>query len=460
MTEYDLAIIGWGAAGFAAAIKASELTSGQMHIALIGSGPLGGTCVNVGCVPSKLMIEASKTYYEANHKKYDGISGNASLDFGKFMEYLNKFVQEERKGKYTDVIENFKNIELIEGEASFVSDDTVKVSGKEIKATNFIIATGSKTFVPDISGLDDYYTSDTIWNARELPKKIAIFGSGEVAMEFAYALSNFGSEVHVFNRHNRILKGFDDDITGELMKAMRENGVVFHLGVNYHEIKTVDGKKDIYTWTGTFTGFDAILISTGRMPNIAKLNLHVACVSTENGIVTDKHLRTTNKKIYAAGDCVRQSLQLETLAGKEGVIAVENILGGEKAINLNEVPWVVFTEPNVASVGQTEKELITAKKSFTVRLININNVVKANILHSYNGVAKILADKDGKILGVQVVAPYAAEFITEAVQLVKHGLTYEDLIDTVHVFPTVAESIKIAGQAFIRDVSKMSCCMD
>ena len=157
---------------------------------------------------------------------------------------------------------------------------------------------------------------------------------------------------------------------------------------------------------------------------------------------------------------MRQSLQLETLAGKEGVIAVENILGGQKTINLNEVPWVVFTEPNVASVGQTEKELITAKKDFTVRVININNVVKANILHSYNGVAKILADKGGKILGVQVVAPNAAEFITEAVQLVKHGLTYEDLIDTVHVFPTVAESIKIAGQAFIRDVSKMSCCMD
>ena len=460
MTDYDLAIIGWGAAGFAAAIKASELTSGQMHIALIGKGPLGGTCVNVGCVPSKLMIEASKTYHESNRKKYDGITGNASLDFGKFMEYLNAFVAQERQGKYVDVIENYKNVELMEGEASFVNEDTIEVNGTKIKATNFIIATGSKTFVPEISGLDDYYTSDNIWNARELPKKIAIFGSGEVAMEFAYALSNFGSEVHVFNRHNRILKGFDDDITGELMKAMRENGVVFHLGVNYHEIKTIDGKKDIYTWTGTFTGFDAILISTGRMPNIAKLNLHVACVSTENGIVTDKHLRTTNKKIYAAGDCVRQSLQLETLAGKEGVIAVENILGGEKAINLNEVPWVVFTEPNVASVGQTEKELITAKKSFTVRLININNVVKANILHSYNGVAKILADKDGKILGVQVVAPYAAEFITEAVQLVKHGLTYEDLIDTVHVFPTVAESIKIAGQAFIRDVSKMSCCMD
>ena len=459
-TDYDLAIIGWGAAGFAAAIKASELTSGQMHIALIGNGQLGGTCVNVGCVPSKLMIEASKTYYEANHKKYDGISGNASLDFGKFMESLNKFVETERKGKYTEVIENFKNVELIEGEASFTGENTVHVNGKEIKATNFLIATGSKTFVPDISGLDDYYTSDTIWNARELPKKIAIFGSGEVAMEFAYALSNFGSEVHVFNRHNRVLKGFDDDITGELMKAMRENGVVFHLGVNYHEIKTVEGKKDIYTWTGTFTGFDAILISTGRMPNIAKLNLHAACISTENGIVTDKHLRTTNKRVYAAGDCVRQSLQLETLAGKEGVIAVENILGGEKTINLNEVPWVVFTEPNVASVGQTEKELITAKKDFTVRVISIKNVVKANILHSYNGVAKILAGKDGKILGVQVIAPNAAEFITEAVQLVKHGLTYEDLIDTVHVFPTVAESIKIAGQAFIRDVSKMSCCMD
>ena len=135
-------------------------------------------------------------------------------------------------------------------------------------------------------------------------------------------LASLNPLVTCLTQSSQVLKGFDDDITGELMKAMKENGVSFHLGVNYHEIKTVDGKKDILTWTGTFTGFDAILISTGRMPNIASLNLHAACISTENGIITDKHLRTTNKRVYAAGDCVRQPLQLETLAGKEGVIAV------------------------------------------------------------------------------------------------------------------------------------------
>ena len=460
MTEYDLAIIGWGAAGFAAAIKGSELTSNQMKIALIGYGPLGGTCVNVGCVPSKFLIEASKNYREASHPSYAGIKASASIDFPEFMESLNNFVSTERESKYTNVISNFENIDLYEGFARFIDKKTVSVNGKEIKAFNFLISTGSSTFIPEIRGLTDYYTSDTIWNIKTLPEKIAVFGSGEVALEMAYAFSNFGSEVHIFNRSNRILKGFDEDINRELMNALRDNGITFHLGVNFHEVKEENRKKIIVTSTETFTDFDAILVATGRIPNIEGLNLKAAGISNDNGIIVDNTLKTTNPNIYAVGDCVRQPLKLETLAGKEGVMAVENMLGGGRIVNMNEIPWVVFTEPNVASVGYTEYELKRKNIEYSVRTVDLKNVVKANILKSVNGLAKILVDRDKKIIGVQVVAPNAAEFIIEGVYLIKNKLTYNDLIDSVHVFPTVGESIKISGQAFIMDISKMSCCMD
>ena len=244
------------------------------------------------------------------------------------------------------------------------------------------------------------------------------------------------------------------------MAALKSNGIVFHLGVNFYEIKNEEGKKDIVTWTGTFGDFDEIIVATGRMPNIDGLDLRAGGITADNGIVVNPDFRTTNPKIYAAGDCVRQSLKLETLAGKEGVIAVENILGGDRRINMQEVPWVVFTEPNVASVGYTEAELKKKHIEYDVRTVELKNVVKANILNSYTGIAKIISGKDKKILGIHVIAPMAAEFITEGVYLIKNGLTYDDLIDTIHVFPTVAESIKITGQAFIRDISKMSCCMD
>ncbi len=460
MSEYDLAIIGWGAAGFAAAIKASELTSNQMKIALIGTGPIGGTCVNVGCVPSKFLIEASKNYKEATKPSYRGITANANINFSEFMESLNDFVSTERNTKYADVIKNFENIDMYEGMAKFIDNNTVAVNNKDIKALNFIISTGSRTLIPEIKGLTDYYTSDTIWNMRELPGKIAVLGSGEVALELAYAFSNFGTEVHIFNRSNRILKGFDEDINNHLINALKTNGIIFHLGQNFQEIINKNGKKSIVTEAGTFDNFDSLLVATGRVPQIDKLNLKAAGISTDNGIVVDDSLKTTNPIIYAAGDCIRQSLKLETLAGKEGVIAVENMLGGSRTINMHEVPWVVFTEPNVASVGYTEAELKLKNIEYDVRTVELKNVVKANILNSYDGIAKIISGKNKKILGVHVVAPMAAEFIIEGVYLIQNGLTYDNLINAMHVFPTVAESIKIGGQAFIRDISKMSCCMD
>ncbi len=456
MSKYDLAIIGKGAAAFSAAIKLSELTSNQMKIAMIGYGYLGGTCVNVGCVPSKYLIEASKNFEMAKKPLYEGIKANATIDFNIFMEELNNFVATERKEKYENVIKNFDNIDLYNGKAKFIDKNTVIVNNEKIEAFNFLIATGSKTFIPDIKGLNNYYTSENIWEIRYIPEKLAILGSGEVAIELAYAFSNFGSEVHIFNRSDRILKDFDDDITHNLRKTMENKGIIFHTGVNIKEIKN---KEIIYD--NNSLNFDEIIVATGRIPNIEDLDLGKAGIKFNNhGIIVDKYFKTSNENIYAAGDCVDQELKLETLAGKEGSIVAENIFGSDKTINIKNVPWVVFCEPNVASVGYTEKELKSMNIEYNARKIELKNVVKANILKSNDGIAKILADKNGKILGVQVMAPNAAEFIIEGVYLLNNNLNYNDIINSSHVFPTVAESTKITGQSFIRDISKMSCCME
>ncbi len=461
MSEYDLAIIGIGAAAFSAAIKASELTSNQMKIAMIGYGALGGTCVNVGCVPSKYLIEASKSFRNAKKMVYDGMESSVTIDFNEFMESLNKFVETEREEKYTKVLKNFKNIDLYDGKAKFIDKNTVTVNGNKISAFNFIIATGSKTFIPDLKGLVNYYTSDNIWTIRKIPEKLAILGSGEVALELANAFSNFGSEVHIINRSNRLLKGFDDDITNELRNIMAKNGIKFHLGVDIKEIKNNKEKKIIfYNGAEQPIDVDEIIVAMGRQPNIEELCLEKAEVKYNHGILVDSHMKTSCENIYAAGDCVEQELKLETLAGKEGAVAAGNILGSDESINIKEIPWAAFCEPNVASVGYTEKELKLQNRDYIVRKIDLKNVVKANILKSNEGIVKIISDNEKRILGMQIIAPHAAEFIIEGVYLVKHRLTYDDIINTSHIFPTVAESVKIAGQSFIRDISKMSCCME
>ncbi len=456
MSKYDLAIIGKGAAAFSAAIRISELTSNQIKIAMIGYGPIGGACVNVGCVPSKYLIEASKNFEMAKKSLYEGINVYASIDFNKFMEALNNFVVTERIEKYEKVIKNFHNIDLYEGKAKFVDKNAVTVNKQKITAFNFLIATGSKTLIPDVKGLNNYYTSENIWNIRKIPEKLAILGSGEVAVELAYAFSNFGSKVYIFNRSDRILKGFDDDITKNLRKTLKNHGIKFHTGVNINEIKD----KTLFYDNGSLN-FDEIIVATGRIPNIDGLDLDRAGIKfNDRGIIVDKYLKTSNENIYAAGDCVDQELKLETLAGKEGTMVAENILGSGRTINIKNMPWAVFCEPNVASVGYTEKEAKSMDIKYNVRKIEIKNVVKANILKSNDGIIKVISDEKGIILGVQVLASNAAEFIIEGVYLVQNRLTYSDIINSSHVFPTVAESIKIAGQSFIRDISKMSCCME
>lgn len=467
--NYDLIIIGNGAAAFAASIKASELSENNFNILMVGSGKIGGTCVNVGCVPSKFLLEASNKFYYSRKQKYAGIEiKEAKLDFKKVMEDLRSFVAELRKKKYIDILKEYPNIEYIEGKAKFKSEKEIEVDGKNFRAKYFIIATGSKPSIPKIEGLEDvgYLTSDSIWEISKLPKNIAVIGGGAIGLEIGQALLHFGSDVKILEALDRIIPNAEPELSYSLQKSLKEEGMEFFMKVRISKVRkfnenklieiiTADGKKEIEV--------EEILVATGRKPNTSDLGLEKVKVELdERGFIkTDSTMKTSNPRIYAAGDCVSKKLMLETLAAKEGTVAASNILGVKSEIDYISAPWVVFTYPQLSSVGYNEREFVETYGRCSCKIIKLENVPKALILKEEKGLIKIVIDsKDNRIVGVHALSPNSSEFIIEGALAIKYGLSVEEIIDTVHAFPTLAEGIKIGAQAFIRDVSKMSCCVE
>jgi mercuric reductase len=470
---YDLIIIGYGAGGFAAAIKATELTEGKVSIALIGNGPIGGTCVNVGCVPSKYMIEASNQYFYSLFNKYPGITlKGATLDFKQVMIGLRNLVDELRNEKYEKVLNNYENIDVFKGSAEFLSGNEVKVitdnGEKRIKGKKIIIATGSRPSVPLIEGLSEsgFMDSNNVWSLDELPENIAVIGGGAIGLEFGQAFLHFGSKVTVFESLPRIAYLTEPEISQLLENILRREGMQIYTRTRIIKVTKRNERKIIEyaSHEGKKTlEVDEILIATGRKPNTDALKLENAHVNVDDRgfIKVDKYMRTSNPNVYAVGDVVSKRFMLETLAAREGVIAAINALGGNAEIDYLSVPWAIFTTPQVAAVGYTEEEFMKLTGACSCRVISLSSVAKARILRDDAGLVKITADpNNGRIVGVHVLSNYASEYITEAAIAIRYGLGIEDLIDVTHIFPTLSEGIKLAAQAFIRDISKMSCCVE
>lgn len=471
--SFDLVIVGRGAAAFSAAIKSSELTSGQASIAMVGFGPLGGTCVNVGCVPSKYLIEAAKVVHTQQNPRYPGISSTTpKINFKKLMDSLREAVLEERETKYENVVKSYNNISVFEGMATFIDGNNISIrngSGETaISGYNFIIATGSSTKVKNIPGLTEtgYMTSDSVWDMNSLPQTIAIIGGGFIGLELGQALNRLGSQVKIIKEHVTIAPGIEPELGEALVEYLTEEGIEFLSERVVTGVSKRNGKK-IVTVSGRCGAedieVDEILISTGRAANVNGLGLEKAGVKySERGVSVGKDLKTSNPDIYAAGDVIDQRYKLETLAAREGTVAASNIFNNlEDGIEYSEIPWAIFTEPQLASVGFLESEYESRFGKAKSRVIDVALVPKARILREVHGKCKIVTDDEtGKIVGVHVVSPYAAEFITEGVYAIKFGQTYNDLIGKSHIFPTVSEVIKMTAQSFTRDIEKMSCCME
>ncbi len=468
MDRFDLIIIGGGAGGFSAATKASELGA---TAALINGGlPIGGTCVNVGCVPSKVLLEIGSEYYLPQHPRFRAIGDNRSpsFDFGAAMREKDELVAALRESNYIRVAEGLESLTVIEGRGKFISANQVEVNGQTLEADKFIIATGSRPRILPFKGVDkvSYITNREALSLSRLPKSMVVIGAGPIGLEIAQMYARFGTKVTVLEKEKQILPLAEPEIANELQRCLEDEGIEIHTGVDVEELREEKGLKIVESRVGTLktiTEGEELLLATGVAPNSDDMGLEMAGVgvSPRGFIEVNDELRTSASHIWAAGDAVGKAF-LETVAAKEGFFAASNALEGtKKTIDYDSVPKAVFTDPQVASVGITEEEEMRRLNTCACRSLAIAQVPKAQAIKETRGLIKMgIHPETQVILGVHIVGPMAADLIHEAALAVKFKLTIDDITDTVHVFPTMSEAIKRVAQSFKRDISRMSCCVE
>jgi len=467
MKRYDLVIVGGGAAGFAAATKANDLGARTL---IVNSGlPIGGTCVNVGCIPSKLLLEMAYDFSYCKNARFESINHNQDvwIEFKRVIAEKDGIINKLRNKNYIDVLDSFRSIDFIDGKAYLRSSHEIEVSGEVYWGNKFIIATGSSPRVLPFRGIEriKYLTNREAISLEQLPKSIIVVGGGPLGLEFAQMFAMFGSQVYVIEKESRIIPLEEPEISFSLQKALENWGIKFYTGADIEHVLEDENLKFVKFRLGdkemTLQG-EEILLAAGVLPNTSGIGLENASVDL-NGrgfVKVDDTLRTTAENIWAAGDCVGR-MPLETVAAKEGNVAATNALEGKGlTINYDSIPHAVFTFPQIASVGTTEESMMRKLNVCACRVIPFSAVPKALATKRDDGLIKMVVDPhDGSVAGVHIISHDAAEIIHEAVLAVKFKLKIWDIIDTVHVFPTFAEAIKIAALAFTRDVSVMSCCI-
>lgn len=464
--NFDLIVIGGGSAGFAAAIKASQLNK---KVAIVESGVVGGTCLNVGCVPTKNLIKAAEIYHYGKENPFAGLNlKQEKLDFKKIIIQKNNLLAELRKAKYIDIYESDKNITLLKGKAEFINQDTIQVNEKQYKASKFIITTGSRSSVAEIEGLESvkYLSNIEIMELDELPEILVIIGGGSIAVEFAQMFSRFGSKVTILQRSRRIVKNEEPEISEALEKALRNEGVNIVTDLSFKKAYEENNRKYVTVIKNgneqTFEG-DQLLVATGRVPNSDNMGLEKAGVKLdEKGfIVVNEYLQTSNSNIYAAGDVIGNYM-LVTVDAHEGSVAGENAINNNiRKPSYKAVPHAIFTSPQVASVGFKENDAIKSGLKVDSRILDMAMVPKAAAIRNTQGFVKMIIDKDSKkVLGVHAIGELAADIIQEATLAIQFDLTSIDIANTIHVYPTMSEAIKLVAQSFEKDINKLSCCAE
>lgn len=461
--DYDLAIIGSGSAAFAAAIKASEL---DKTVLMIEKSELGGTCVNFGCVPSKTLIRAAEAKYKAEHFNFQGlIAGKAKLDFGILINEKRELVKYLQHAKYQSVLSQHQNITFLQGSAQFQDANNLNVDGKIISAEKIIIATGSEAVIPRIEGIEtiSYLTNKEAFELDELPETLAIVGGGYIALEIAQMFSRLGSKVTIIQR-SEILFQEDEDISKYMNNYIRKEGVEV---LNHTSLAKVqphsDGVKVIMHKAGEQIeeNFSKIVFATGRKANIQGLNLASAGVHTDkNGnILINEYGQTNIANIYAAGD-VTPTPALVYVAAYEGNLAAENaILENKRTSDLNIVPWVIFTDPQVCGVGFSEAQAKANNLEYDVAILTLDNVPRAIAARDTRGFIKLLRQTGTDyLIGARIVAPEGSELLMELSLMMKYKIPISEIGKTLHPYLTLAEGIKLAAQAFDKDVKSLSCC--
>ncbi len=453
-SEFDLAVIGTGGAAMSAAIHAR--LEGASVVA-IERGTLGGTCVNVGCVPSKTLLAAAHTRHAALANPFPGAPTSAgTVDLGALVRQKDDLVGMLRQTKYADIAAAY-GFDILPGAATFTDPATLLIDERPVRARSYLVAIGAEPHVPAIPGLEhvDYLTSTTAMELTELPASLVVIGGGFVGLEQAQLFARLGVAVTIIGR---LAPHAEPELSSELRKAFLSEGITV-VGDRAATIIQDDGVVRVRTRTGKAVTGERVLIATGRTPRANGLDLAAAGVATDDRgfIIVDEQQRTTNPVVFAAGDVtdVPQYVYVAAMAGK---IAARNALGHHEQVDYTGLPSVLFTAPQLGSAGITEAEAIAAGYRCACRYLRLSDVPRAITNHNTRGGIKIVADADtGKVLGVHALAETAGETMLAATYAIKAGFTVTHLADTWAPYLTMAEGIRLTANLF-RNELPTSCC--
>ncbi len=481
---YDLVIMGSGSTAFAAALRAAELGK---RVVMTEARTLGGTCVNRGCLPSKNLIEAAKIIYDACNPRYPGIAPHEPVfDFGQLIAQKDAVVSSYRDKKYQSIIGQDRDIDVVYGHARLLDPYTVAVDGPEgatqLRGDKLLIALGSSPTLPSIAGLEQtpYVTSDLLTSQeemelKELPSSLIIVGGGYIALELGQMFARFGTQVTILERNSRVLRhGYEPEVGISIQRILRNEGInvltraeVLRVSGNEREVTVsarVDGQEQVFRAA-------RLLIATGRKPNTVGVGLEAAGIelTDEGAVKVDQYLRTSMPHIFAAGDVIgtQHGNQLATPVGAhDGVIVAHNAFAEEtghtpRALDHRVIPRTIFTDPQIGIVGITDAEANAAGHRCWCNTILIELVPRAGAIRDTRGMIKMVIDDDTReVLGVSMVGVNAGEVIHEAAMALRFRATIDDYIDMIHVYPTMAEALKIVAISRYKDPAKLSCCAE
>ncbi len=461
--RFDLAVIGAGSAGFSAAITAAEQGA---RVALIGFGTIGGTCVNIGCVPSKAMIRATEAIHHAKDAgRFAGVTGAAQVnDWKALVAQKQQLVDDLRRAKYLDLLPEYDSVTYFEGKAR-LENGGVRVNDRIVHVDKIILATGTRPAAPDIKGFESvpFLTSTSALELQELPTSLLVIGGGYIGCELAQMFARAGVNVTMTTR-SHLLSGGEPEISAALTQFLRDEGITILDDLTYDHIEQ--------TQTGVALSIqkdsrpqlieeEQVLAASGRIPNIEGLGLEEAGITLNEhgGIKIDDRMRTSIPGVYATGDVTAQD-QFVYMAAYGAKIASQNALNGDSLKYDNTaMPAVVFTDPQVATVGLTEAQAEALGYDVKTSVLDLKHVPRALAARDTRGLIKLVADAETKrLLGAHLIAPEGADSIQTAALAIAQHLTIDDLAQMIFPYLTTVEGLKLAAQAFDKDVAKLSCC--
>lgn len=463
--DHDLVILGAGSTAFAAALRAQSLGA---RVLMIEKSLPGGTCVNWGCVPSKTLIHSALFRHEALLGGDRGLGTTVSgIDFDVLAPHKERVAKYLRQTKYLDILMNISGLTLLKGRGRFIDAHTIGVGDQTFQSDKFLIATGGSPKIINFPGIHDvdYLTSRTALQLKKLPGSLLIIGGGVISLELGQMYHRLGVKVTVLEHGSRVLPAVEAEPAVELQKTLIDEGIEIVLNVSVCSVEKFGNATTVHAEIlGERRDYSAerLLLAVGTAPASEDIGLEQAGVATDarGFIQVDERMRTTAPGVWAAGD-VTGGMMIASVGAREGIVAVDNMLKADCVCTMDylSTPMAIFTDPELGMVGYSEYDARKAGFEVITSILPVTDIPKAHITGTPAGLIKIIADKgSGRLLGVHLLCHRGAELINEAALAIRLRATIDDLADTLHVFPSMGEGLRLCAQGFYGDARRLSCC--